>query len=119
MKTIRYYEDIGLLAPTVERSKSGYRLFDAQVIQRLAFIKRAQSLGLSLEEIKPLLERHDQGELPCPDLKQQLQTKIQAIAAQIEVLRTDQTELQAIIELWQDLPSNHHKNQTICPNIQS
>lgn len=118
VKTIRYYEDIGLLAPTVERSRSGYRLFDVQVIKRLAFIKRAQSLGLSLEEIKPLLERHDQGKLPCPDLKQQLQTKILAIASQIEALRTRQTELQAIIELWQDLPSNEHLSQTICPNIQ-
>lgn len=118
VKTIRYYEDIGLLAPTVERSRSGYRLFHVQVLKRLAFIKRAQSLGLSLEEIKPLLARHDRGELPCPEVKQQLQTKIHAIATQIEALRTRQAELQAILELWQDVPSNHQLQQTICPNIQ-
>lgn len=118
VKTIRYYEDIGLLAPTVERSRNGYRLFDAQVLKRLAFIKRAQLLGLSLEEIKPLLEQHDRGQLPCPDVKQQLQLKLQAIATQIEALKTRQIELQAILELWQDVPSIHLLSQTICPNIQ-
>ncbi len=118
VKTIRYYEDIGLLAPTVERSSTGYRLFHVQVLKRLAFIKRAQSLGLSLEEIKPLLARHDQGELPCPEVKQQLQSKIQAIATQIEALKTRQIELQTIVDLWQEEPSNYHPSQTICPNIQ-
>ena len=118
VKTIRYYEDIGLLAPTVERSSSGYRLFHEQVLKRLAFIKRAQSLGLSLEEIKLLLARYDLGELPCPGVKQQLQTKIHAIATQIEALRNHHTQLQAILESWQEQPSNHQHSQTICPNIQ-
>lgn len=118
VKTIRYYEDIGLLAPTVERSSSGYRLFHEQVLKRLTFIKRAQSLGLSLEEIKPLLARYDQGELPCAEVKQQLQTKIRAIATQIEALKNHHTQLQAILELWQEQPSDHQLSQTICPNIQ-
>ena len=118
VKTIRYYADIGLLTPTVERSRNGYRLFDAQVLKRLAFIKRAQLLGLSLEEIKPLLEQYDRGQLPCPDVKQQIETKLQAIASQIEALKTRQIELQAILELWQDVPSIHLLSQTICPNIE-
>ena len=43
VKTIRYYEEIDLLSPNVERSEAGYRLFDPNVLNRLAFIKRAQS----------------------------------------------------------------------------
>ncbi|WP_083893669.1 MerR family DNA-binding transcriptional regulator [Kamptonema formosum] len=44
VKTIRYYEEIGLLAPTVERSESRYRLFGEGVLNRLTFIKRSQSI---------------------------------------------------------------------------
>ncbi|HBL11466.1 MAG TPA: heavy metal-responsive transcriptional regulator, partial [Cyanobacteria bacterium UBA11162] len=61
VKTIRYYEEMGLLAPTTTRSESGYRLFTPQALKRLAFIKRAQSLGLSLSEIHEILEVYDSG----------------------------------------------------------
>ena len=117
VKTIRYYEDIGLLAPTVERSSSGYRLFQSQVLNRLAFIKRAQSLGLSLQEIKPLLALHDRGELPCPEVKEQLQKKISAIASEMEALKTQQAELQSILKVWQEQPRSRQLNESICPNL--
>lgn len=117
VKTIRYYEDIGLLAPTVERSSSGYRLFQSQVLNRLAFIKRAQSLGLSLQEIKPLLALHDRGELPCPEVKEKLQKKISEIASVMEALKTQQAELQSILKVWQEQPPSRQRDESICPNI--
>jgi DNA-binding transcriptional MerR regulator len=116
VKTIRYYEEIGLLAPTVDRSHSGYRLFNERVLQRLEFIKRSQTLGLSLQEIQSLLQLHDRGELPCPEAKQHLQQKLQAISAQIDALKALQTELQAILNRWQEQPVR--RETTICPNIQ-
>lgn len=119
VKTIRYYEEIGLLAPTVERSQTGYRLFHDRVLNRLAFIKRSQSLGLSLSQIKELLEIHDRGQLPCGEMKQLLQDKLAAIAQQIEALETLRTELQGLLSGWQDRPSNDRIAHTICPNIQS
>jgi len=87
IKTIRYYEEQGLLTPTVSRSKANYRLFEASVLQRLAFIKRSQSLGLSLREIQDILTVHDQGQLPCEDVKQNLQKKVQQVTEQIEALQ--------------------------------
>ncbi|SRR5579883_2986 len=118
VKTIRYYEEIGLLAPTVARSETGYRLFDDRVLNRLAFIKRAQSLGLSLNEIKAILSVHDNGELPCCEVKQHLQDKVTLIRQQIHDLETLQSELQGILSGWQDHPPSHLIDQTICPNIQ-
>lgn len=50
VKTIRYYADLGLLN-SLERTEGGYRQFSSEVLTRLAFIKRCQSLGLSLQEI--------------------------------------------------------------------
>jgi len=118
VKTIRYYEEIGLLAPTTIRSSVGYRLFTSQIFNRLAFIKRAQSLGLSLSEIKDILDVYDSGELPCGALKQHLLNKIEAIAQQIEALEILKSELQGIVSGWQEQPPNDARVQTICPNIQ-
>jgi MerR family transcriptional regulator, copper efflux regulator len=119
VKTIRYYEEIGLLKTTVERSEAGYRLFDSQVLNRLAFIKRAQSLGLSLSEIQEILVVHDHGELPCGEVKQRLEVKVAAIAQQIEALETLKTELQGILSGWEEQPPADRIAHTICPNLQS
>lgn len=118
VKTIRYYEEIGLLVPTVERSESGYRLFDTSVLNRLAFIKRAQSLGLSLSEIKDILYVHDRGELPCGEVKHHLEAKVEAIDEQIQALQTLRSELQGILEGWQEQLPTEQASHTICPNLQ-
>lgn len=118
VKTIRYYEDIGLLAPNVKRSESGYRLFDTQVLNRLSFVKRAQALGLSLTEIAQILDIHDDGNLPCGEVKHRLHAKLDSINAQIEALETLRDELQGILSGWQEQPSPERISKTICPNIQ-
>ncbi len=118
VKTIRYYEEIGLLTPTVKRSESGYRLFEPSVVNRLAFVKRAQTLGLSLAEIAQILGIHDDGNLPCGEVKHRLQTKLDSINAQIEALETFRDELQGILSGWQEQPSPERIAKTICPNIQ-
>lgn len=119
VKTIRYYEEMGLLKPAVKRSESGYRLFHSQVLNRLAFIKRSQSLGLRLSEIQELLLIHDQGELPCGALKQHLHAKVEAINHQIEALEILRDELNGLLSGWQEQPPAHRIKQTICPNIQN
>ncbi|PSO54940.1 MAG: heavy metal-responsive transcriptional regulator, partial [Actinobacteria bacterium QS_5_72_10] len=53
-KTIRYYEDIGLL-PQPARTTGGDRTYDQDDVDRLAFIRRAQQLGLHLDEIREIL----------------------------------------------------------------
>jgi MerR family copper efflux transcriptional regulator len=119
VKTIRYYEEIGLLLPAVERSQSGYRLFSSSVLNRLAFVKRSQSLGLSLSEIKEILAVHDSGQLPCGAAKELLEAKVQAIAQQIQALKILQADLKGLLSGWQEQPPNNRISQTICPNIQS
>jgi len=117
-KTIRYYDDIGLLTPTVERSESGYRLFSPDVLNRLAFIKQAQALGLSLTEIHHILEIRDRGELPCGEVRHHLEAKVDAITQQIEALIALRSELQGILSGWEDHPSGDRAAHTICPNLQ-
>ncbi len=119
VKTIRYYEDLGLLAPTVDRTESGYRMFAPEVLVRLSFIKRAQRLGLSLEEIEQILQVYDHGDLPCQEVKQHLETKILEVEHRIQELQALQQELRHLLGGWQDRPPSEAAAQTICPNLQA
>lgn len=118
VKTIRYYEELGLLAPNVIRSDTKYRLFDPKVMDRLSFIKRAQSLGLALTEIKEILAVHDQGVLPCNEVKQHLLEKMKLIDYQIQALTSLRSELEELLAHWQENPSAQLVSHQICPNIQ-
>ncbi len=51
--TLRYYEQEGLLSPTT-RSRAGYRLYDAQAVEQLRFIRSAQAVGFTLDDIRAL-----------------------------------------------------------------
>ena len=65
--TLRYYERIGVLAPSA-RTAAGYRVFDERALIDLAFVRRAQALGFTLEEVCELLQLHRRGDSPCERL---------------------------------------------------
>jgi MerR family transcriptional regulator, copper efflux regulator len=115
IKTIRYYDELGLLK-TCGRTEGGYRLFDEDVFVRLKFIKRAQHLGLSLTEIKEFLEVHDQGELPCDHIKVKLEEKLSAIEQHIQQLQILKQELKGLLSGWKKIPEQ--PEETICPIIE-
>ena len=114
IKTIRYYEELGLLQ-AVGRTEGGYRLFGTDIFSRLSFIKRAQSLGLSLAEIKEFLDVHDQGDLPCEHVKARLQAKVTEIDRQIQQLQILKLELEGLLS-ESTIPEN--SEGAICPIIQ-
>ncbi len=66
--TIRYYERLGLLNPPL-RTKSQYRVYSEEASERLRFIQKAKHFGLSLDEIKKLIDISAQGNPPCASLK--------------------------------------------------
>lgn len=116
IKTIRYYEELGLLK-TSGRTEGGFRIFSSDVLARLNFIKRSQRLGLSLAEIKDFLDIHDQGELPCEQVKIKLEDKISEIEQQIQQLQILKLELKGLLSGWETIPEN--PEETICPIIES
>ncbi|MDZ8025998.1 MAG: heavy metal-responsive transcriptional regulator [Nostoc sp. SerVER01] len=115
IKTIRYYEELGLLKSS-GRTEGGFRLFNADILARLRFIKRAQSLGLTLSEIKEFLDVHDGGELPCKHIKTKLEDKVKAIDEQIQQLLILRQDLEGLLSGWEIKPENSY--QTICPIIE-
>lgn len=64
-KTVRYYEQIGLLRPPA-RTRSGYRRYGKDELEQMQFIAKAKHLGLSLEEIRGVLAVSASGTDPCP-----------------------------------------------------
>src|SRR5438132_5623211 len=64
VQTLHYYERLGLL-PKPERSAANYRLYSPEAIRRVRFIKKAQAVGLTLEETKQILDLKDHGRGPC------------------------------------------------------
>lgn len=112
VKTIRYYEDLDLIQSS-GRTEGGFRQFSSDVFPRLAFIKRAQSLGLSLQEIAEIL----QGQLPCGEIKKRLGNKLLEIDRRVKQLQILQTELKGLLSGWESFPVE--QNGTICPIIQS
>ena len=80
-KTIRYYEDVGLLSKP-RRSESGYRLYSGYDIGRLRLIRRAKLLGLSLAEIQELVEYAIDGR--CNVMEQRLLSLVEAKLIEID-----------------------------------
>ena len=115
IRTIRYYESLGLIQASA-RTEGGYRQFSSDVLTRLSFIKRAQHLGLSLEEIKDILEVYDHGKPPCCEIQEKLQAKLSQIDHQIEQLLTLRSEINQLLSGWQN--TEIKPEDTICPIIQ-
>ena len=91
-RTLRYYERIGLLSPS-GRSGAGYRLYTEQDARRLAFIRRAQHLGLSLRAIAEILAVRDTGAAPCRHVRALAEAKVAEIDERIATLRQLRAEL--------------------------
>jgi MerR family transcriptional regulator, copper efflux regulator len=94
--TLRYYEDIGLLAPA-SRTDAGYRLYDEASLERLRFIARAKQLGCSLDEIAELTTAWDGGR--CAGVQERLRA---AVEAKISDAHTQIAELTTLVADLQD-----------------
>ena len=94
-KAIRYYESIGVLDEPA-RTESGYRSYGADAIERLQFIKQAQSSGLALTEIKSILEIKDDGGQSCAHTRALLKSHLDELDRKIIELQQARVELSAM-----------------------
>jgi len=85
-RTLRYYDRIGLVSPP--RTAAGYRIYGPEEEGRLRFVRRAKTLGFSLEQIRELIElaQRGRGEAVVPEVERLLDEKIAAIDTQVAEL---------------------------------
>lgn len=94
-KTIRYYEEIGLL-PAPARAENNYRQYSEQDVERVRLVVGARRLGLSLDEISEVLALRERRAAPCRALVERLEHKADEIAERIRELRRLESELRSL-----------------------
>ena len=114
VKAIRYYERIGLI-PEAGRNEGKFRIFPAETVERIEFIKRAQSLGFTLEEIGEMLAVYDQGDCTCGQVRDSVESKVGVIERKLRELKLLRRDLLAVIVRLADRDSE--RSTTICPVI--
>ena len=97
VETVRYYERRGLL-PEPPRRPSGYRSYTPDVVRRIQFIRHAQQLGFSLEEVGNLLRLRVDPETSCREVRQRADAKIADIERKIDDLRNMRQALATLAE---------------------
>jgi MerR family transcriptional regulator, copper efflux regulator len=102
IETLRFYEKIGLLERP-GRTYAGYRLYDESVLERLAFIKRAQILGFSLDEIKQLIAHKSAGENPCGQVREIVRERLAELDQRIEQMKLYRDELATALIEWDEI----------------
>lgn len=99
IEALRFYERGGLLGRPA-RTRSGYRVYDEGVLKRLAFIKRAQVLGFSLEEIKQIIAESQSGHSPCAEVREIVRHRLQELDERMNEMRRYRKELGVALEGW-------------------
>jgi len=106
-KTIRYYEDIGLVTPA--RSENGYRTYSEEDVHCLNFLQRSRSLGFTVEECRALLSLYNDRHRSSAEVKNLALRKIDAIEHKI-------SELSAMKNMLSDLADRcHGDDRPDCP----
>jgi MerR family copper efflux transcriptional regulator len=95
IQTLRYYERRGLLSPA-QRKASGFRVYDADVVKRVRFIRRAKDLGFTLEEIGSLLALWEDSSASCEAVEQRTRVALE----RIDVMVHDLTRMQGALKKY-------------------
>lgn len=116
--TVRYYEKLGLLDKPI-RSVGGFRLYTRETIEKLRFVKKAQALGLTLGEIKGIMQCSKDGLKPCCDLVRRLFTKkIDEFESKIKELQKMKRNLEALLSEWVSPKEAKKRSYAVCPQIE-
>ncbi len=95
-KTIRYYEDIGLLKPL--RDANGYRAFQEKELHKLTFLGRARALGFTIEDCRALMALYDDQSRESADVKRIANKHLEQIEAKIADLNAMRDTLSHLID---------------------
>lgn len=99
IEALRFYEKSGVLGRP-ERTASGYRMYTPGVLDRLAFIKHAQTLGFTLDEIKQIIADAESGQSPCAEVREIVRHRLEELDERMREMRRYRKELGAALDRW-------------------
>jgi DNA-binding transcriptional MerR regulator len=115
--TIRYYEQIGLMPPP-SRRESGYRDYREEAAVQLGFIRAAQSVGLTLGEIREVLAFRDRGEIPCAHVAGLIEKKAAELSQRISTLERMRQDLARLAKRARAAPPGPKREAAFCHIIE-
>jgi len=115
-KTIRYYEDIGVLAEPA-RADNGYREYGPDTVDRLRFVRDAQATGLSLTEISSILDLRGHGEATCHHVIDLLERHLSELDRHIETLHKTRDHLSVLTKRARSLDPAECTDPNRCQTI--
>lgn len=96
VETVRFYERKGLIAQP-QRPEHGFRVYSGTEVQRIRFIRQAQELGFSLQEIRDLLELRADPGTDCADVRERAVVKLEGVEDKIQQLQRIRRALKRVI----------------------
>jgi len=105
VQTLHYYERLGLL-PKPERSSANYRLYAPEALRCVQFIKKAQAVGFTLEEIKQVLKFQRPGAIRCRGVTDLGEKRLRELDARLEMLQAFRRSLAEALPKWKKLTAS-------------
>jgi DNA-binding transcriptional MerR regulator len=115
---LRYYEKAGLL-PRSERTGSGYRVYGGEMLPRLAFIRAAQAIGLTVAEIREVIAIRDAGSPPCEHVLELIERHRAEVRSRIGQLQQLERDLALLAEQGAGVDPAECDPEGICKIITS
>jgi DNA-binding transcriptional MerR regulator len=113
-KALRLYETSGILAAP-RRTASGYRIYGSDALALVAFVRHAQRLGFTLEEIGEIVGIRRAGRAPCPHVRDLVRRKVTELDRRLEDLRQVRRGLGRLLNGWRSAPN---ARAAVCPHIE-
>ena len=117
VEAVRFYERQGLL-PKPPRTEAGYRLYADADLRRLQFIRQAQRLGFSLQEIVRILRLRERGHCPCHEVIETLERHLRDTEDQLQRLQDFHDEIARTLKQWKRNGSREVPGGVICGLIE-
>src|SRR4051812_864986 len=97
--TLRHYENAGVL-PRPPRAANGYRRYPAEAVARVQLVRRALTVGFTLDELARVLRMRDRGGIPCREVRQLAATKLHDLELRVAEHIALRDELRATLAAW-------------------
>ncbi len=112
-ETVRFYERRRLL-PEPARASNGYRLYSDTALHRLRFVRTAQAAGLTLAEIRRIIDLRDEGTVPCSHVSELLETKLADVHQRQRNLAALEVELDQLLQRSRSLDPADCGDDDVC-----
>ena len=113
VKTLRYWEDVGVLKPAA-RTEAGYRNYGPETPDRVQFIRSAQAVGFSLHAIRGILELRSDGIKPCAHVEELLRRRLEDIDNRMQSLQHARSEVETALERARLLDPAECDERSVC-----